>query len=121
MDALRWLATAGDLTGAARAECLRGLERVESAHTAARASVLRAFSDAGDFENDGHRSARSWLRWQTRVTGAAAVGAVGWMRRLASHPAVGSALACGEVSSSWARQICDWTDRLPDIARGART
>jgi hypothetical protein len=117
-EALGWLAAAGDLTGAARAECLRGLERVESAHTAARASVLRAFSAAADFEFDGHASARSWLKWQTRVTGAAAAGAVGWMRRLAAHRAVGAALAAGEVSASWARQICDWTDQLPDSARG---
>ena len=35
----------------------------------------------------GH-GARTWLKWQTRITGGAAAGAVGWVRRLAAHPAV---------------------------------
>ena len=59
----------------------------------------------------------SWLRWQTQITQAAAAGAVGWMRRLAAHPVVAGALAAGRVSPSWARHICDWTDRLPPDSR----
>ncbi len=47
-----------------------------------------------------------------------ASAAVGWMRRLNAHNAVRDALAAGTVSSSWARQICDWTDLLPESARG---
>ena len=43
----------------------------------------------------------------------AAAGAVGWVRRLAAHPVIGAALAAGDLSESWARQICTWTDRLP--------
>ena len=39
------------------------------------------------------------------------------MRRLAAHPAVRDALAAGTVSVSWARQVCDWTDLLPQPAR----
>ena len=46
------------------------------------------------------------------------IGALGWMRRLAAHRAVGDALAAGEISESWARQICDWTDALPEDVRG---
>jgi hypothetical protein len=38
---------------------------------------------------------------------------VGWARRLAAHPAVGGALAAGEISASWAREICGWTGKLP--------
>jgi hypothetical protein len=53
-----------------------------------------------------------------RVTGGAAYGALGWMRRQAGHPVVGDALAAGDVSESWARQICDWTDKLPVDVRG---
>ena len=60
----------------------------------------------------------SWLRWQTRVTGAAASAAAGWMRDLAAHPAIAAALAAGDLSVSWARQVCGWTDRLPEDARG---
>jgi len=57
------------------------------------------------------------MKWQTRVTGGAAAGALGWMRRLSAHPAVGDALASAEISESWARQICEWTDLLPEDAR----
>jgi len=40
------------------------------------------------------------------------------MHRLAGHRAVGDVLRAGEISESWARQICDWTDKLPDDVRG---
>jgi hypothetical protein len=43
---------------------------------------------------------------------------MGWMRRLDAHPAVRDALADGEISPSWARQLCKWTDALPQDARG---
>ena len=39
------------------------------------------------------------------------------MQRLAAHPAIAEALAGGEVSASWARQIWEWTDVLPESAR----
>jgi uncharacterized protein DUF222/HNH endonuclease len=104
---------AGDL-----AECLRGLERAESLVVAARSRVLGAFERAGGPELDGHGGARSWLAWQTRVTKAAASGAVGWMRRLEQHPAVAEGLADEAVSASWARKLCDWSDKLPEDARG---
>jgi len=101
------------LPSAVQADCLRGLGRLESLQTAARAGVLAAFMAAGGCEDDGQGSARAWLRWQTRVTNGAAAGAVGWVRRLAAHPAVGDALAAGDISPSWAREICGWTGRLP--------
>ena len=117
---LGWLATAdvASLPTAAQADCLRGLERAESMHTAARSRVLGAFNAQAGYEDDGHGSARTWLKWQTRVTGGAAAGALGWMHRHAAHPAVGDALAAAEISQSWARQICDWTDPLPEDVRG---
>ena len=113
--ALAYLATAdmASMPAAAQAECLRGLERAESLHTAARAGVLAAFMSGSGFQDDGQASARAWLRWQTRVTNGAAAGAVGWARRLAAHPAVGEALAAGDISASWAREICGWTAKLP--------
>ena len=109
---------AGSLPTAVQAEALRGLERAESRHTAARARILGAFAVQGGHEDDGHRSARSWLRWQARVTSGAAAGAVGWARRLAAHPVIWDAMAGGELSASWARQICEWTDTLPGDRRG---
>ncbi|MGO9294322.1 MAG: hypothetical protein ACLP52_10695, partial [Streptosporangiaceae bacterium] len=117
---LAWLASADatGLTVAGQAQCLRALERAESLHTAARVSVLTAFTAGQGFEEDGQGSARTWLKWQTRITGAAAAGAVGWMRRLAAHPAVRDALAAAGISASWAREICDWTDLLAEDIRG---
>ena len=114
--ALAYLATAdmASLPAAAQAECLRGLERAESLHTAARAGALAAFISSGGCQDDGQGTARAWLRWQTRITNGAAAGAVGWARRLAAHPAVGEALAAGEISASWAREICSWTAKLPE-------
>jgi len=106
-----------ELPAAVQAECLRFLERAESMQTAARASVLAAFTNHGGYEDDGQGSERSWLQWQTRITRAAAAGAVGWMRRLRDHPAVADALKVAQISSSWARLICDWSDQLPEAAR----
>ncbi|HVB43461.1 MAG TPA: DUF222 domain-containing protein [Streptosporangiaceae bacterium] len=108
---------AASLTSAEQAECLRGLERAESLRTAAQASVLTAFDAHGGFEADGQGSARSWLRWQARITSSAASAAMAWTRRLAAHPAVRDALAGGGISVSWARQVCDWVDLLPESAR----
>jgi hypothetical protein len=112
---LAWLAgaDAASLTTAEQADTLRALEQAASLHTAAQARVLHAFYVQDGCQDDGHGSARTWLRWQTRVTGGAAAGAIGWMRRLAAHPAVADALARAEISESWARQICEWTDLLP--------
>src|SRR3984885_7572940 len=117
---LGWLATTdvASLTTIEQADCLRGLERAASMHIAAQSRVLSAFCAQAGHEDDGQGSPRTWLKWQTRVTGGAASGALRWAKRRAAHPAVGDALAAGEVSESWARQICDWTDKLPEDVRG---
>jgi len=110
-------AAVADLPGVVQAECLRGLARAESAHTAARARLLGAFDAGSAYEDDGQGSARMWLRWQTQITGGAADGAIGWMRRLAAHPALAQALAGGTISPSYARAIAAWTDMLPEAHR----
>ncbi|HEV2376777.1 MAG TPA: DUF222 domain-containing protein [Streptosporangiaceae bacterium] len=96
-----------------QAEVLKGLEQVQSRHTAARSRALAAFSAQAGHEDDGLGSARMWLTFHTRTTRHAAAGSMAWMRRLAAHPVIGKALAAGELSLSWARQFCDWSDRLP--------
>jgi hypothetical protein len=118
-QALTFLATTDmtTLTTAEQADCLRGLERADSVRVAAESAVLTAFTATQGYADDGHGSSRTWLRWQARITGPAASAAVAWSRRLASHPAVAAALARGDLSPSWARQICDWTDLLPISAR----
>ena len=83
-------ADVASLPASVQAEALRALGRAEAKHTAARARVLGAFAVQGGFEDDGHGTARTWLKWQTRVTTGAAAGAVGWARRLAAHPAIAS-------------------------------
>jgi Domain of unknown function (DUF222)/HNH endonuclease len=101
------------LTGIEQAEMLRALGAAEGQWLAARSAALAAFDSSGGFEADGAASARSWLRWQTRVTPVAASAAAGWTRRLRAHPDVAAALGAGTVSPSWARQICEWTQVLP--------
>src|SRR5215471_14480068 len=111
-------ADVASLPSGVQADALRALERAEAKHTVARGRVLGAFAAQGGFEDDGHGTARTWLKWQTQITAGAAAGAVGWVRRLAAHPVIAGALAAGELSRSWARQICAWTDRLPEAQRG---
>lgn len=116
LDYLNGMDAAG-LPDSVQAECLRELARAESAHTAAQARVLGAFTAGAGYEADGQGSARTWLRWQTQITGGAADGAIGWMRRLAAHPALAQALTAGSVSPSYARAIAGWTDQLPQAHR----
>ncbi len=54
---LGWLARAdmASMPVPAQAECLRGLEHLQSFHTAARALVLTAFTARGGYEDDGVR------------------------------------------------------------------
>ncbi len=104
---------AGSLPASVQAGVLRALERAGAKRTAAQARVLAAFAGQAAFQDDGQGSARGWLVWQTRVTAGAAAGAVGWVRRLDAHPVIGAALAAGELSASWAKRVCAWTDRLP--------
>lgn len=114
-----WLADAdlASVPASVRAECLRQLERARSVQTAAHAAVLSSFDHDAGYADDGQGTSRAWLRWQTQVTGGAASGAVRWMRRLREHPAVQAALRAGAISESWAKQICEWTDLLPESAR----
>ncbi len=116
LDALN-AADAGSLPTSVQADALLALERAEAKHTAARAHILTAFAAQEGHQADAQGSARTWLRWRARITKGAAAVALAWTRRLAGHPVVGQALAAGEISASWARAVCDWTDRLPATRR----
>ena len=59
---------AAELPAAEQADCLRELARAESAHTAAHARMLGAFSASGGHEDDGQQTVRAWLKWQTQIT-----------------------------------------------------
>ena len=100
-----------------QAQCLRMLEQAHSMGTAARTSVLAAFTSGQGYSAYGDYSPRAWLVNRTKVTRGAAVGYTAWVRRAAAHPEVTAALAAGEMSESFARTICQWTDKLPEDSR----
>jgi hypothetical protein len=117
--ALGYLASA-DATGMGDVEqagCLEGLERVASVVAAARCSVLGAFTAGKGYAGDADYSPRSWLIRKTGVTRGAAVSYTAWAKRAVAHPRVFAVLAAGDVSESFARTVCVWTDKLPAVSR----
>src|SRR5690349_24285402 len=106
-------ADAAELSAEEQAEILRGLERAHSAATAARTSVLGAFTAGKGYAADADYSARSWLMHQTGITRGASVFHTAWVKRAARHPEVYAAMAAEDVSESYARTLCSWTDKLP--------
>ena len=113
---------AADATGlpaGLQARLLAMLEQATAMGTAARAAILAAFTSGQGYAADADYSPRAWLISKTRVTKGAAVGYTAWARRAAAHPQVIQALAAGEMSESYARRICQWTDKLPAQCRGA--
>ena len=121
MAAMRYLAAA-DATAMAseeQARCLRVLEQATAVGTAARTSVLSAFTAGQGYSADADYSPRAWLIHKTGVTKATAVAYTAWTRRAAEHPRVVAALAAGELSESYGRTICQWTDKLPGDCREA--
>jgi hypothetical protein len=102
-----------------QARCLRELEQNDAVSTAARASVLGAFTAGQGYAADAAHNARAWLIHHTGITRGAATGHVAWARRAAGHPRMAAALAAGQVSESYARLICQWTDKLPAESRDA--
>ena len=97
-----------------QAQCLQALEQASSVGTAARTSILAAFTSGQGYSGDADYSPRAWLIHKTHVTRGAAVGYTAWVRRAAAHPEVAAALAAGTVPESVARTICGWTDKLPE-------
>jgi hypothetical protein len=100
-----------------QARCLRMLEQAHSMGTAARTSILAAFTSGQGYSADADYSPRAWLIHRTRVTKGAAVAHTAWVRRAAAHPEIAAALAAGQISESFARTICQWTDKLPEDCR----
>ena len=102
-----------------QARCLQMLEQATAMGTAARASLLAAFTSGQGYSADADYSPTAWLIHQTGITKGAAVAHTAWVRRAAAHPQVAQALAAGEISESVARTICTWTDKLPGDCRPA--
>ena len=116
---LRFLAD-GDATGLSAEEqagCLQGLERVTSVATAARSSVLGAFTAGKGYSADADHSPRAWLIHKTGITRHTAVSYIAWAKRAVAHPQVFAVLAAGGISESSARTVSIWTDKLPLASR----
>ena len=115
-SAMGYLAAADptEMGAGEQARCLIVLERVDAVETAARASILAAFTAAQGYACDGQHGTRSWLIHQTCITPGAAVAHTAWPRRGHAHPRVMAAMREGAISESVARMICAWTDRLPE-------
>jgi len=111
------IAEATQMPAAEQAQCLTTLERLDAMETAARASILAAFTATQGYRDDGDYSPRSWLIHQTRVTKATAADHAGWARRTRTHPRILAALATADISRSYARTICAWTGKLPEDCR----
>ncbi len=93
-SALGYLATVDATAMAAetQAHCLQMLEQAHSMYTAARTSVLAAFTAGQGYCADADYSPRAWLINRTKVTKGAAVGYTAWVRRAAAHPGVAAVL-----------------------------
>jgi len=102
-----------------QAQCLQALEQVTSMSTAARASIMGAFISGQGYSADADYSPRSWLIHRTRVTKGTATAHTAWVRRAAAHPRIAAVLAEGQMSESYARVTCEWSNRLPEDCRDA--
>jgi hypothetical protein len=112
---LRFLAAADatKMPAQTQAECLQMFEQADAISTAARASILGAFTAGQGYSADADYSPCAWLINRTRITKGAAAAHIAWARRAAAHPQIADALAAGEISESVARTICMWNNRLP--------
>jgi uncharacterized protein DUF222 len=103
----------GGTDAAALGEVLVALGEIGAKFTAAHASFLRRFDAADAHDADGYGTSAAWLAAKTRVTKRDARAAVRRMRQLDQHPGIGDALAAGTISGSLAREIAEWTRKLP--------
>ena len=118
---LRFVAAADatQMSAQAQAECLQTMERASAIVTAARASVLSAFTSGQGYSADADYSPRAWLIHKTRVTKVVAASHTAWAKRMVTHPRVMEALSAEDLSESYGRAICQWTDKLPEDCRPA--
>ena len=112
---LRYLATrdATGLAGETQGWCLRSLEESAGMLTAARASILGAFTTAKNYTADAEYGSRSWLVNRTGVTESAASAHLRWSRWLACHLHIRAAMNDRDITESIALQLIKWLQLLP--------
>src|SRR5258707_17987 len=81
--------------------------------------MLGAFTTGKGYSADADYSPRAWLIHKTGITRGAAVSYTAWAKRAVAHPQVFEVLAAGDISESFARTVCLWTDKLPSASRDA--
>src|SRR3977135_2399598 len=106
-------ADATELTTEEQAETLRALERANSVATAARTSVLGAFTTGKGYSADADYSPRAWLMHQTGITQGQSLSHTAWVKWGARHPQIYAAMTAEDLSESYARTLSTWTDKLP--------
>src|SRR6516225_7663245 len=104
---------AAELHAAACGPVLTALGELQAKVTAAHAAVLRRFDAADAHDGDGYGTSAAWLAAMTQLAAKDARAAVRRMRQLTRHAHLHGALARGELSWSWAREIDKWMKELP--------
>jgi hypothetical protein len=107
------------MTSDEQARYLRRLEQADAILTAARATILAGFTAGQGYCADADYSPRTWLMHRTGITRAAAAAHTAWARRATEHRLVLAAMAARQISESYGRAICQWTDKLPVECREA--
>jgi uncharacterized protein DUF222 len=104
---------AEELDAAACGSVLRSLGEIQAKFTAAHAAVLARFDAADAHDCDGYPTSAAWLAAMTSMTSPDAKAEVRQMRLLRDHPAMADSLATGDISTSQALAIAEWTRKLP--------
>jgi hypothetical protein len=101
-----------------QARALRDLGAAQGKLAVARGEALGALDASGGYSGDGGQpTAQAWLRNRAQMTGRDARDLGTWQRTLRDHPVLRDAIAAGELSKSWGRQLAAWNDRLPQAER----
>jgi hypothetical protein len=105
---------ARDLDGTGCGEALVQIGAISSRLAAAQNGLLRRFDADSAHDADGYASTAAWLAARTQLGRKDAKAAVRQMRLLGRHPLLDEAAADGTVTTSWAREMADWTRRIGD-------
>lgn len=101
------------LDGACAGGVLESMGGIGAKFAAPRSAILAKFDAARGHDADGYGSSAAWLAAKGKVTRRDANAEVRLMRQLRRHPVLADALAHRDITESWARQLADWTRRLP--------
>jgi hypothetical protein len=101
------------LDGASAGDVLESMTGISAKFAAARAAILARFDAAREHDAEGFGSSAAWLAAKGKVTRRDANAEVRLMRQLRAHPVLARALARKDITDSWARQMADWTRKLP--------